>query len=345
MANKYKNKNVKDIAFNSNKIYFEFIRDIATDSSSYGVDNTMVIFKSNDDILYFIYAKKNSIISYDLINNQKINEIKDYNNSYVTNLKHYFHKNKRQDLIISASVYKYLKLWKLNKWECLLNIETINVASDLGIACFLNLNNQIYIVTSNLYNFGPIKVFNLKGIAIKEINNYQDKVECIDIYYDNKTSQPYIITGNSGFVKSFDYNKSKVYHTYNDNGEDYIKYNKIHFSFKIKNENNLIKLIESCVDGKIRIWNFHTGELLNRIYISDEELYGICLWNDDYLFIGCSDNTIKILDIKKSKVIGNINGHKKYVLVLAKVNTPKYGEYLISQEMNVSKLWKIKMNN
>ena len=115
-------------------------------------------------------------------------------------------------------------------------------------------------------------------------------------------------------------------------------------SIRIKNESNLIKLIESSVDGNIRIWNFHTGELLNKIYINTY-LNGICLWNNDYLFVGCADKTIKIVDIKKTEVIDNISGHNNSVLVLAKVNIPKYGECLISQENGtITKLWKIKLN-
>ena len=65
----------------------------------------------------------------------------------------------------------------------------------------------------------------------------------------------------------------------------------------------------------------------------------------NYLFIGCGDNTIKILDIEKSKIIDNIIGHNEMVLVLAKINIPNYGECLISQENGeLTKLWKIKFN-
>ena len=61
--------------------------------------------------------------------------------------------------------------------------------------------------------------------------------------------------------------------------------------------------------------------------------------------IGCGEKTIKILDIEKSKIIGNIVGHNKIVLTLVKVNIPNYGECLISQENGkFIKLWKIKLN-
>ena len=211
-------------------------------------------------IYYILFIqKKNSIVSYDLINNKKINEIKDDKDECITNLKHYFNQDKRQDLVISTSINNKLKLWKIQNWECLLKIKRINKDGDLRSACFLNLNNHIYILTSNAFGKEPIKVFNIKGIKIKEINNSKDEVNYIDIYYDNQSSKPYILTGNIGFVKSYDYNNNKVYHIYNDNdnNNDYSN----HYSLRIKNENNLKKLIESSEDGNIRIWDFHTGRL------------------------------------------------------------------------------------
>ena len=333
------NKQKIDIDINSKIINYEFLRNIAIDSHSYGLDDLMIVFKSIDDILYFIYTnKENYIISYNLIENKKINVIKNASDSRITNFKHYLNKDKNQDLMISASLLNNLKLWRINDWECLLKIKNINDGGDLRSACFLILKNNIYILTSNIFASEPIKVFNLNGVKIKEINNSRDDVNYIDIYYDNNSSKPYILAGNCGFVKSYDYNDNKVYHIYNDyDGGN-------HYSIRIKNENNLIKLIESSGDGNIRIWNFHTGELLNKIYIIDESLFGICLW-DNYLFIGCGDNTIKILDIEKSKIIDNIIGHNRMVLVLAKIDIPNYGECLISQENGeLTKLWKIKFN-
>ena len=218
-----------------------------------------------------------------------------------------------------------------------MNIESVNKHGDLLSACFLILNKQIYILTSNIYNSEPIKVFNLDGIKIKEINN--SDIKCMDVYYDKISSKTYILTGHRGLVKSYDYNDNIIYHIYNDYDD------KSHFSIKIKKDNNLIKLIESSEDGKIRIWNFHTGELLNKIYISDNNLFGICLWNNDYLLIGCGDESIKVLDLEKLKIIGNIIGHKSSVLVLAKVIIPNYGEFLISQENSeLIKYWKINLN-
>ena len=133
---------------------------------------------------------------------------------------------------MSSSLDNNLKLWRINDWECLLNIENVNKAGNLWSASFLIFNDQIYILTSNYLNQNPekIKVYNLNGIKIKEINS-KDEISYIDIYYDNYSSKPYILTGSRGFDTSYDYIDNKIYHLYKDEDE----YMNIHFSLRIIN--------------------------------------------------------------------------------------------------------------
>ena len=86
-------------------------------------------------------------------------------------------------------------------------------------ACFINYNNNNYIIVSNTnYCFPePIKVYDFKGNKIKEINDSCDDTFYIDNFYDKKTSKNYIITGNEGFIKSYDYNENKLFYKYSDN--------------------------------------------------------------------------------------------------------------------------------
>ena len=176
----------------------------------------------------------------------------------------------------------------------------------------------------------------MKGNKIKEINDSEDKSFYVDTYYDNKSSINYIITGNEGHIKSYNYNQNKIYHMYfdiNDCDE--------HRSIKINLYEDIIKLIDSCLDGNIRIWDFHTGQLINKIKISDNWLYGICLWNNDYIFVGSSDKLIKMVKINTGEIIKELNGYNDYVLTLKKIFLPEYGECLISQGFGKEqiKLW------
>ena len=86
---------------------------------------------------------------------------------------------------------------------------------------------------------------------------------------------------------------------------------------------------------------------MNKIKISDNHLYGICLLNDCCLFAGCSDKTIKLIELKNGLIIKSLVKHTNKVITLKKVVHPKYGECLISQNWEESEieLWIDKNNN
>ena len=343
--NKFKTKNLlisKENKNNSNPQDIQFFKDLTKDSfnDDFSFDNTFSLFKSINDIIFLIYSNKDkSIISYDLINEKKINKIKNAHNMTITNFRHYLDTLFRRDLILSISTDdNNIKLWNINDFQCLINIKNINQKGFLFSACLLKENNNSYILSSNsnLNDCESIKVFNFKGNKINEINDSKNSTYFIDTYYDYRLSKNYIVTGNIGCVKSYDYSRNKLYHKYCDNN------NKLeHHSIIINNsEIVMIKLIESSVDGNIRIWNFHSGELLNKLKVCDTYLNGICIWNNDYIFVGCSDKSIKLIKLKKLIIVKYLNGHNKTVSTIKKINHPQYGDCLISQGYdNQIKLW------
>ena len=226
---------------------------------------------------------------------------------------------------------------------CIYNFKQINDDGFLLSACFLNYKNQNNIITCN-YKFNnipePIKIFDFNGNKIKEINGSKECTFFIDVYYDNNISKTYIITGNKGIVKSYDYDENKLYHNYYDNN------NKCHYSIIINDDEKIIKLMESSFDGNIRIWDFHSGELLKKIKLSDKGLVGICFWNNEYIFVGCDDKTIKLINVKEGIIIKNLNGHNNCAVTIKKIYHPKYGKCLISQgsDFDSIKLWVISKN-
>ena len=320
---------------NKNKLSplnIQYLKDITQDSYSYFyLDNTFTVFNS------LIYATRNkSIISYNLIENKKINEIKDAHKELIINFRYYFDKPNKTDLVISLSYDNNIKLWNINTWECLSNFNERNKNGFSLTACFLKDDNKYYILTSNYSDDSElIKIFDINGEKIKEINSSGDDTSFIDVYYDDKLNKNFILTGNIGYVKSYDYNENNLYHVYGDNDlED-------HCCIIIHKTKEIIKMIESSGDGSIRIWNFHSGELLDHIIIYKKRLFGMVLWNDEYLFVGCEDQTIKLLELKSGDIINNLIGKNKAVLTIKKIFHPKYGNCLISQgnKDNQIKLW------
>ena len=320
----------------------KLIKDLIKDSYVYYsfLDNTFCVFESIDKILYLIYGNKyRSIISFNIIDSKKINEIKNAHESYITNFRHYLDLNNKRDLIITISADdNNIKLWNIVNLELLVDIQNINKDGLLYSSCFLNNNSQIYIISSNYDYSGncePIKVFDFNGNYIKEINSSEDKTYFIDTYHDEKLDINYIITGNKNDVKVYDFDKDDLYKKYDDND------NKGHYSVVIYNKDDIIKLIESSDDKNIRIWNFHTGQMINKINVSNKYcLNGICLWDHEYIFVGYYDKKIKLLNINKGILIKNISGHNSRVLTIKKIAHPIYGNCLISQSWdNKIKLW------
>ena len=307
---------------------------------SNNINNTFVVFKSVNNIIYLVYATYNkSIISYNL-DSEKINiEIKNAHKNYITNFRHCFDSINKKDLIMSISdLDNHLKLWDANIWECILIFENINNQGFLNSACFLIDNFNIYIISSN-WNFNNvenIKVFDIKGNKIKEINDSNYSTVYIKSFYDYKNCKNYIITGNDGFIKSYNYCENKLYHKYKTKNAK----NSYYYS-TVKYFKNVLKLISSCFDGYIRIWEFHSADILNIIYTGKKGLIGMELWDDKYLFCGNKDKILKIIDIEKGLILNNFYGLNDSLCTIKKIKHPKYGDCLISQGLlnDQIKLW------
>ena len=296
------------------------------------LDNTFSIFKSINNLLYLIYSNRNkSIICYDLIKFQKINEIKNAHSEYITNFRHYFDKQNKRDLVMSISaINNNLKIWNAKNWDCILNINKVNNKGLLYSACFLNYKKYIYIITSNFNkkNAEPIKIFDLNGQKIEEINSFDNITLFIDVYYNDILNKQYIITGNKGYSKSYIYNTKELYHIYSDCRA----YLCDHYSVIINNNGQIRRLIDSCSYYEyIRIWGFNSGLLLNKIKINDYYgTFGICLWNNNYIFT-VSKNGIHFIFNENNNSYLNKSWLKSFTTIKKFIH-PQFGECLICQE-------------
>ena len=307
---------------------------------SFDLDNTFDVFISVDNYIFLVYsAKSRSIIFYDLLNFYIILEIKNCHNAFITNIRHFFDKKDKRDLIISISDRdNNLKLWNINNCELILEIPHVNNNGFLCSACLLNENDNIYITSSNCNMLGEsekIKIFDLKGNIKDQINDSNEKTYFIDSFCDKVKDKIYLLTGNFNYIKSYDYKDNCLYQKYFDIESG------IHISIKILEANNILSLIESCSFGFIRIWNFHTGELLNKIKVDNDWIFGICLWNEDYAFIACKFKVIKLVNLTKGIIESNLEGHNSGIFTIKKINHPKFGDCLLSQgyENDQIKLW------
>ena len=319
----HSDENPKEIQLISN-----LTKDSYSDDS--GLVNTFTVFNSINNILFLIYSNRNkSIICYDLNEEKILKELKTYNNKYITSIKHYMDDINKRDIIMTiSSDENNIKLWNINNWELILNLQKVNNKGYLFSGCFLKENNNNYIVSSNLdwnSNLEPIKIFDFNGNKIKEISDSNDKTMYIETYYDKNIEKNFLVTCNENYIKSYDYINNKIYHKYYDSE------NGTHNSLIIKDNEEIIKILESCNDGYVRIWNFHSGLMINKIKVINKPLIDICLWNNSYFFVGCKDNSIKLIDLKSGIIVKSLIGHNQTVLTIRKIKHKILGECLITQ--------------
>lgn len=166
-------------------------------------------------------------------------EIKDAHKNGITNIKYFSDENNKKEYLLTVSrCDRNIKLWDLKNYNKIFDIIAYGNGC-INSVWYLKDRSYNYILTSNNH-YECIKVFNLKGNMIKKIEDSYDKVYFIDVFYDKKNNNNYIVTGNEGYLKSYDYNNNKLYYRYND------KHNKknIFFYAAIMNEiENEIKLI------------------------------------------------------------------------------------------------------
>ena len=265
----------------NNPSNMEILDNISTNAYGCSLDNIFITFKSKSDILYLVYSTlKKSIIAYNLNTMENITEIKNAHKDYIDNFRQIYDIINKKDIILSlSSGDNNIKIWDIKNWDCLYNINNLYRVGILLSACFLVNENVNYIVTCNCFLYNII-VIDFKGNTIKKIKDSSNYTLFIDIYFEKQKNQYYIITGNRTSVKSYNYDSSDLYFTYSDEISTH------HRSIIIYNDNNIVKLIFSCEEGYIKIFNFHSGILLNKINLNKESLLGICLFDSNYLLIG-----------------------------------------------------------
>ena len=346
--NKNINKNEIIENENQNKINFESkspinlkVHKTITQSSyiPYTLDNSFTAFLSLNNELLLVYPTKNkSIECFDLIKNKFHKTILNAHNGLILTIRHYCPKNINKDIILTGANDFCVKVWDVETWSCICNINKIYPKGNMYSVCVLfdEFQKESFIFTSSDSDY--IKIWDFHGKFIKNINKTNNNENYfIDTYYDNKEYKYYLISGEMKCVKSYELNTHQLYRTYSD-GNSYSE----HVSAFIYKQGGIVKLVESEFYGSIRIWNFHNGYLIKKIDICRRiPLVSMCLWNENYLLVSSTDNTIKLVDFKNYELIKSFSGHNNEVGTIKKIIHPTFGECLLSQGLanEQIKLW------
>ena len=214
----------------------------------------------------------------------------------------------------------------LNTYSFLLSIKNPHSENCIYSVCILydENNNSNYVISSEFNDY--MKIWDFTGIQLRSFGQINENIYFIDTYYEIKQNKYYIINGNNTCVESYTFEDGKLYNRFKGIPNSW------HKSVVVNEKNEQPILIESDGNGYIRMWEFHSANLIKKILSSlSLNLIGICLWNDEYLFASGNDNQIKLFNLNSGECIKSLKEHTNVVCTLEKINHPKYGECLISQ--------------
>jgi len=320
----------------SNPKLIEYYKVLIKDSErSLNSLDAFVTFKTIYNAYYLVYFnKKNSIISYDLGLNKKINEIKNAHLKDITKLIHYYDNYNQRNLVLSEDKKDNVKIWDVENLECICNLNfeekkqnTINIVS----LCFLKDNTKINIAI-RFINEQFIRLYDISGKKIKDIKGViKDDFSYLESYYDQNQKKSYIIISSKENIKSYDYEQNIVYKKYISFDKQLIQYN--YSNINIYDKDGITNLLASNSIG-IRIWNFHSGGLLNVINMPN--LYNICMWDSEYIF--ARNGLMSLIELKTGKVVKKLKFDEEEnlfdILSIKKGYIPQYENCLLTQISN-----------
>ena len=332
-------KEVNQNKINENKINVESKPPInlkvykTLTQSSYittSVDNTFDVFTSLNNEILLVYATKfKSIEFFDIVKQKYHKTILNAHNGQILTIRHYRPRNINKDMILSGSNGDYsVKVWDLETFTCICNINKIYQKGNMYSVCILFdvYQKESYVYTSCDKDY--IKIFDFNGKFKKDIiKTNLNETYFIDTYYDRRDFKYYLISGDIKSVKSYDVNTDQLFRNYSDSTSVCE-----HVSAFVYKSGDMVKLVECEFYGAIRIWSFHTGNLIKKIDVCRRiPLVSMCLWNENYLLVSCVDNTIKLIDFKNYALIKSLEGHNDEVCTIKKIIHPNFGECLLSQ--------------
>ena len=337
---------------NSPPPYFTFIENIYTKcDSDYGLNESFDIFKSELNANnYLIVANKNNN-NIDIINiesNKLIKSIKNNPSKFIY-IKYFQKIEAKKNYLITINIKNAINIYEFSEEN---NFEKINLL--LTIITKKEFNNTFNFINSTLiFNIKinsklfdillvssrarymeeyPTLIYNIKnGQELKEISHTKKNMTRFMIPWYNKNDDNYYLIELCEellIVINILYNN-----IYAKLDEEKFKSFNTGFVHEL-NDIDFLFVADSC--GQIQVFNLFSKEICFKIDVrknkSNIRLYGLILWNYNYLIVNDDNNkSIIVIDLKNKYIIGSTyNEHNDSVRCIKRIRHKKYGECLIT---------------
>ena len=337
---------------NSPPPYFTFIENIYTKcDSDYGLNESFDIFKSElNGNNYLIVANKNNN-NIDIINiesNKLIKSIKNNPSKFIY-IKYFQKIEAKKNYLITINIKNAINIYEFSEEN---NFERINLLLTIitkkefnntfnfinGTLIFnIKINSKLFdilLVSSRARYMEeyPTLIYNIKnGQELKEISHTKKNMTRFMIPWYNKNDDNYYLIELCEellIVINILYNN-----IYAKLDEEKFKSFNTGFVHEL-NDIDFLFVADSC--GQIQVFNLFTKEICFKIDVrknkSNIRLYGLILWNYNYLIVNDDNNkSIIVIDLKNKYIIGSTyNEHNDSVRCIKRIRHKKYGECLIT---------------
>ena len=337
---------------NSPPPYFTFIENIYTEcDSDYGLNESFDIFKSElNGNNYLIVANKNNN-NIDIINiesNKLIKSIKNNPSKFIY-IKYFQKIETKKNYLITINIKNAINIYEFSEEN---NFEKINLLLTIitkkefnntfnfinGTLIFnIKINSKLFdilLVSSRARYMEeyPTLIYNIKnGQELKEISHTKKNMTRFMIPWYNKNDDNYYLIELCEellIVINILYNN-----IYAKLDEEKFKSFNTGFVHEL-NDIDFLFVADSC--GQIQVFNLFSKEICFKIDVrknkSNIRLYGLILWNYNYLIVNDDNNkSIIVIDLKNKYIIGSTyNEHNDSVRCIKRIRHKKYGECLIT---------------
>ena len=357
--NNINSNNIDDLQLKSSpEPIFIFQENIVSSCDCYcGLNESFDVFTSiQDNNTYLIISnEKNNNIEIINIYTKELKKSIEGNNTKFILLKYYLNIQKKTEYLITADLKDIIKIINISdNYKIISTIKSprefqnnwnfINCAVLFNIQIGSQFMDIIMVSTRERYMESyPTKIYNIhNGLFLKDISNTKtNKTRFIIPWYNEKDEQYYLIECCEDLLIIVNILHNEIYAKLD---EERFKSYSSGFIYK-KKDIDYLYVSNSC--SEINIYNLMNKELEKKIKVSIKHdnirLYGLLLWNENYLVvIDDTNKAIKIIDLKIDKVVSFINNkHKESVRCVKRIKHKIYGECLLTGgDDNSIKLWR-----
>ena len=328
----------------------KFRQNINDTNASYGWNDIFEVYISRKDNKEYLVSPNNNNYKLDVISlleNKITVSLKGHNN-HIRTIRYFINNINSEEYLISADNDIIVIIWEITynfniKFKINTNYSD-NIYSCLLLFDLINENN--YIVTSSYAQLddnekSATKLYSLEnGQLIKYISHTnKNAIYYLLSWYNKNNNKYYIIQFSFKAILINSVVDDELYCELVQEPEDN------HLSGFIFNlDDNTDYLCSSSYNGYINLWDLFNKSIYKVINTNECVLSNIIPWNNQYIIVADYDNnSFKIIDIEKGKIVKDISGqHTDKVPCVKKIYHPLYGESLLTAgQDNTIKLWSI----